>query len=480
MNLLDEVRKRIKDLQDQRAALDTERDERQAERIQLVAAAEQRGAADLSDDERSKFNDAGKRLADIKGELAALEERLAAEQVTYLELQETEDARRAAAAKGPKGGGDDPNVRVGKEARVYEGQAGLYVRDLLRTTRDFGLQGSDEAMQRLNRHAQELDVEARAIGRTTDTEWGFFVPPLYEISDYADILRAGRPFADLLSPRPLPSGVDQVKIPRLTTGTKVRVQAGDKAAVTTQDIVSAETTAELVTVAGYIDVAVQAIDQSPVDTQSILFEDLQADYVTQLDTLLWSGAGPASNQPLGALTLTGTAVVTYTDATPTAAELYRKIGEAVATVNANRKLPPNVIIMTPARWYWFASSVDSSGRPLTGFDNSFPQNVPAFMSNIAPEARVGTMFGLPVIIDPNMPTNLGAGTNQDTVVVTRITDSRFWEGTPRMAARPVADAASENLLVRFVYYRYVIFLPGRYPTSWVKIDGTGLTTPAFT
>lgn len=480
MKLLEEVRKRIQKLQEERTALAAEQDELRSANLALVDEAEKRGDGVLSTDEQTKLTESRKRLNDIKGEMVSLEERLANEQTTYMELQETEDARRAAAAAGPQGGGEKPDVRVGKEPRIYEGKNGLYLQDLLRTNREFGLSGGDESMQRLQRHAQELQVEARAIGRTTDTEWGFFVPPLYAIDDYAAILRAGRPFADAIGSRPLPSGVDQVKIPRLTTGTKVRVQAGDKAAVTTQDLVSAETTAELVTIAGYIDVAVQALDQSPLPTQDIIFEDLEADYVLQLDSLLLSGAGPASNQPLGALTLGGTAVVTYTDATPTPAEFYRKVGEAVATVNANRKLPPDVIIMHPSRWYWLASALDANGRPFAGFAGSFPQNVGANLSNIAPEARVGQMFGLPVIIDPSLPVNLGTGTNQDVVIVARIADARFWEGTPRMAARPVADAASENLLVRLVFYRYVIFLPGRYPTSWAKIDGTGLTTPAFT
>lgn len=480
MKLLEEIQRRIAKMKEDKATLEAESLAKNAEARGILAEVEKRGDGALTDEETTKFSEARKRIADIKGEIAKLDEDLQRAQEQYLEIRETEDAARAAAVASAPEPDARGRVTVRSEPRIYGAQPGLYVRDLIRTQREFGLAGGEEAMERLQRHSKENEVEARAIGRLTDTEWGFFVPPLYALDDYAEILRAGRPFADLLNPRTLPSGVDQVKIPRLTTGTKVRVQAGDKAAVTTQDLVSAETTAELVTVAGYIDVAVQAIDQSPLDTQDIIFEDLQADYGTQLDTLLWSGAGPASNQPLGVLTLTGTAVVTWTDANPTAPEMYRKIGEAVATVNGNRKLPPNVIIMTPARWYWFASSVDTAGRPLTGFDNSFPQNVPAFMSNIAPEARVGTMFGLPVIIDPNMPTNLGAGTNQDTILVGRITDARFWEGTPRMSARPVVDAASENLLVRLLFYRYVIFLPGRYPTSFAKVDGTGLVTPAFT
>jgi len=157
------------------------------------------------------------------------------------------------------------------------------------------------------------------------------VPPLYAISDYAELARAGRPFADSLMPADLPGGVDSVKVPRITTGTKMRVQAGDKAAVTTQDIVTAETTAELVTVAGYVDVAVQAIDQAPIDTQALLFADLEADYAQQFDTLLWSGAGPGSDEPLGVLTLGGTNSSTYTDTTPTVGELYPKIGSSSPT-----------------------------------------------------------------------------------------------------------------------------------------------------
>ncbi len=473
MKLLEEVRKRIEKLKEDRAALVAEQEARKAETVAIIDTAEKRGDGTLTDDEKTKFDAARARIVDIKGEIVKLESQLEEETRSYVELQETEDARRAAAqATAPR-----TDIKVGKEPRIYEGRSGLYIKDLV--AQQLNRNMTSEIMDRLNRHSTELDVEARAIGRTTDTEWGFFVPPLYDISDYAEILRAGRPFADLIGSRPLPSGVDQVKVPRLTTGTKVRVQAGDKAAVTTQDVVSAETTADLETVAGYIDVAVQAIEQSPIPTQDILFEDLQSDYTLQIDTLLLSGAGHASNQPLGVLTLTGTAIVTWTDATPTPPEFYRMVGAAVATANGNRKLPPQAIVMTPARWYWLASALDANNRPLAGFAGSVPQNVVANMDRIANESIVGTMFGLPVIIDSNMPTNLGTGTNQDQVLILRYTDMRFWEGTPRMAARPVVDAASENLLVRLLYYRYVIFLPGRFPTGVVKLDGTGLVTPTF-
>lgn len=482
MKLLEEVRRRIAALQAERQELEAQRNAANAEAAAIVTAVEQRGDADLTDDERARFDEARARANTIKGGLATKDQELQEQRARELELLEVEDQRAAAAAAAsptPDRLAPGDSV-VRKEQRVYAAHPAQYLKDLVRAEPQFGLAGRDEAMGRLQRHLQEEQVEARAVGRTTDTELGFFVPPLYAIDEFAGILRAGRPLADVIGPRPLPAGVDSVRVPRLTTGTKVRVQAGDKAAVTTQDVVSAETNADLVTVAGYIDVAVQAIDQAPVDTQDILFEDLAADYTFQIDTLLATGAGPASSQPLGILTLGGTSTVTYTDASPTAGELYRKIGEAIATVQTARRLPPEVIIMTPARWWWIVSSLDAQGRPFPGFSDSSPTNVGVILERIAPEARVGSIMGIPVIVDPNLPTNLGVGTNQDTVIVARISDTRFWEGAPRMAARPVADAASENLLVRLVYYRYSIFLPGRFPVSWAKIDGTGLVTPAFT
>jgi len=49
---------------------------------------------------------------------------------------------------------------------------------------------------------------------------------------------------------------------------------------------------------------------------------------------------------------------------------------------------------------------------------------------------VGTIITLPVMVDPNMPTNLGAGTNQAPIVVWRSSDVWLFEGTPRLRSLP--------------------------------------------
>lgn len=93
---------------------------------------------------------------------------------------------------------------------------------------------------------------------------------------------------------------------------------------------------------------------------------------------------------------------------------------------------------------------------------------------------VGTLHGLPVITDANIPTNLGAGTNEDIVIVAKLDDLLLWEqdgGMPRELR--FEETNGGNLTVKVVVYGYSAFTAGRYPKSVATIGGTGLVTPTF-
>jgi hypothetical protein len=86
-------------------------------------------------------------------------------------------------------------------------------------------------------------------------------------------------------------------------------------------------------------------------------------------------------------------------------------------------------------------------------------------------------MGLDVIVDPQIPTNLGAGTNQDPIIVLRASDSILWEGTPHAEAFRETKADQLSVLLRF--YRYAAFTTARYAKSVSVINGTGLVAPTF-
>jgi hypothetical protein len=88
---------------------------------------------------------------------------------------------------------------------------------------------------------------------------------------------------------------------------------------------------------------------------------------------------------------------------------------------------------------------------------------------------VGSIQGLPVITDPNIPTNLGAGTNQDPVYVMRSSDHLLFESGVRAEAFPQTYANQMSVLLQVS--EYFAFTAARYGASTVEI--TGFTPPTW-
>lgn len=140
-------------------------------------------------------------------------------------------------------------------------------------------------------------------------------------------------------------------------------------------------------------------------------------------------------------------------------------------------MPPDKIFMHPRRWAWLTVSVDTAGRPLVVPVAQMPQNAIASMGDVISEGFVGTMQGLPVYVDPNIPTNLGAGTNEDRIIIARSSDVILFEGTPRAEAFRETYADQLSVLLRF--YNYAALHSERYPKSLSVVSGTGLIAPTF-
>jgi hypothetical protein len=88
------------------------------------------------------------------------------------------------------------------------------------------------------------------------------------------------------------------------------------------------------------------------------------------------------------------------------------------------------------------------------------------------------MQGLRVIADPNLPTNIGAGTNEDVIIVIDSSQLYLWEeGAPR--SRVFEDVGSQTLTVRLSVWGYFAFMGNRYPAAISVISGTALVTPTF-
>lgn len=346
--------------------------------------------------------------------------------------------------------------------------------------------GDSEARQRLDRNQREFRdaaanntaPELRAIS-TVVGAGGEFAPPVWLINDYIAALRPARATADALTNIALPPGTDLLNVPKITSGTSVALQTSQNVGVQVTDITTTSVSAAVLTIAGGQVFSRQLFDQSPMagHMDKLLLTDLTSDYARQLGNLVINGTG-ATGQPTGILAAAGN-TISYTSTTPAfmgTGAVYSKIAQAVQTVQTTRYLAPTAIIMHPRRWAWLASQVDTAGRAVILPGDSGPMNASANLDNVGAQGIVGRMFGLPVLADPNVPTTLGAGANQDTIIVMKADDSWLYEGT--LKAEIFSETYSNSLGLFARVYNYFA-LAHRINQSIAVIGGTGLVAPTF-
>jgi HK97 family phage major capsid protein len=348
------------------------------------------------------------------------------------------------------------------------------------------------ARERLQRHASEMDqvrAEARAKARQAadngDFEYrvnpsliagqgGELAPPLWVIDKFASVPRPARVLARLAKSFPLPDDCQSVSVPIMTVATSVGWQGNDNTQDIETDVTTSSEFSEVVTISGQGDIAIQLLEQSPVGAplDEMFFTDMAEAYDATLEAQLLYGPGGtgAQAQLLGILNATGINAVTYTDASPTGHAMYPLIGQAVAQVGKNRKLPPEVFLMTSRRWGWLRTSEDLQDLPfdfpeLNGADNPLCPGAiagfPVWLSDAIPSVLTAGVYGI------------GNGT-QDVIIACRPSDIYLFEANPLTST--FLEVLSGTLEARLTFRNYVAALTSRYVSAVAVVSGTGMVT----
>jgi len=361
-------------------------------------------------------------------------------------------------------------VRVGEEPLTYSETSGRsFFRDLYASQ----MHHDPSAQQRIARHSAEMDVEYRD---SSTASFAGLVVPQYLTQLAAELARAGRPFANLCTSLPLPSDGMTINISRVTTGSTAAVQATENSAVSEQDLDDTLLTVDIRTVAAQQDVSRQALDRG-TGVDAIIMADLSSAIATALDLGCLYGDG-TSGALLGLNNITGKNDVVYTDGSPTVAEFYPKLLDAIQQINSNRFAGPDLIVMHPRRAAWLQAAVADS-RPLVLPEVNVPQNA----MGVGPTSGYGSfglqVAGIPVVVDANVKTDTGAGSNEDSVFVVRRADMLLFEsaGAPSMVR--MDQTLGGQLTVKIVAFQYAAAVFGRYPAAISQVMGTGLVAPTF-
>ncbi len=324
--------------------------------------------------------------------------------------------------------------------------------------------GDSQAAERIGRHADHMRDLTTAAGADG------IIPPQYLTELYVDLPRESRPVADILATFPLPETGMSLTIPRLATGVTVASQATENSAVSETDLDTDQLTVPVRTIAGMQDASRQSVDRSDPGLDRIIMFDLIRAYDQELDRQVVAGSG-ASGQHTGLLTVGSTISVAYTDGTPTVPELLPKAHDALQQMWTQIFRSATHVIMHPRRAAWLAAAT-STESPI------FPQ--PQFIDGQRGGQAGGfisSFAGLPVIVDANVPTNLGAGTNEDRIIFVSAGENPLMEGPMNMAVENSPGA--NTLTVRFVAYAYSAFASNRRVKAIAVISGTGLVAPTF-
>jgi HK97 family phage major capsid protein len=525
--LLEQLLDKRKTLLDE---IGTQIEGRETERTQM----EQRAA----DKDESKRPTAEERTAFTEAEATFAADFAAREQeikdlTRRIDQQELQELRRTEASRASR-----PSISVTREPMTYRSDNAeefSYFKDLAcsqlpNVAASMRSTGPDEARERLQRHGKEIDVEMpkrlearerrarkqvdeaekdftgsfvdgpgrRGLAATpferrvnpnrTQGQGGYFVPPLWLIDEFIPLLRAGRVAAGLARNLDLPPGTDSINIPKLASGTATAVQTADNAAVQSTDLTDTSVQANVKTVAGQQDVAIQLLDQSPGQIiDQVVMEDLMADYNRLVDRqVIWgNGTNTATlngGQVLGLYPATnwaGTNIITYTATTPNPQHFVQVMGAMASQASYSRfDLNDFHFLLHPRRWFWYATGLDSTGRPLVESPRGMGLNMSSTeVAELPAQGYAGNVpFGPNVYIDGNVPLTdtTGGGTGQDVGIAAKWDDVWLFEGD--MRTRVLEEVLSGTLEVRFQAYNYIAMLV-RYGQSISLAEGSGFAAP---
>jgi hypothetical protein len=340
--------------------------------------------------------------------------------------------------------------------------------------------------------------ERRALDRI-DGAGGFGVVPGWLIDEYVPPARAESQLMQMVHQMPLPSGVDEINVPILSTGSQTGPVA-DLVPPAQRDWSDLFAGGKVITVGGQVDAPAIWTDVgsgAPVggDLDQIVFGDLMADADLNLDGLLIAGDG-GNTQPLGLFppaSTVGTSLAVFapngcTEATQqfsynggSGTPLLVTLMQAVSGINRARGRYPSAILAHGSIAAILAAQVDQQSRPL------LPMHGPkqAAAETEADEGVLLHVGGLPLYGDNNIPLTFGGtytpparpyvtgsgsqfavkdGTGASAIYSPLIPlipdDMHLWLSEPRM--RLLREVTAGTLGVRYQCYRYAVFIPNRY------------------
>lgn len=316
--------------------------------------------------------------------------------------------------------------------------------------------GDQNARERMSKA-----LEGKAMTEGSDANGGYLVTPeisseLITLREQAAVLRG------LFSKINVTS--DSLQIASVTGGL-VAGWVAELATKPSADLTFGQITAGVFTGAGLGVVSNQLLSDARPSIDGLITSDLAKRLATLEEVAFLNGTG--TGQPLGLLNTPGVGTVSLTSTDEQ--DLLDAIVEAIVDVQTDYQGNPSHIVMHPRTWARLITARESTspstyliGAGSTAFGRRGNDPLPA-----------GELFGLPVVLTKNVPTNLGAGTNESRVIVGNFSEALILDRQGVTVDESPHVYFTSNQTVFRAEMR-VGFTAARYPKAFSVIGGAGL------
>lgn len=328
-------------------------------------------------------------------------------------------------------------------------------------------QGDAKAFQRLEEATS--DMEGKAMGATSGSTGGYLVPT--EISNELIQMReASGVLRQLFSSQPI--STTELQVSAMDNGLAVAWQAEFSEKIKS-DLGFSEFTVNVFTAAGLAVASNQLLRDSRFSIDSLINADFAKRFVALEEIAFLNGSG--AGQPRGIRNTAGVdSMALKSTAIP---NLLDAITDAITATYETYFGAPDAIVMHPRTWGRIVKARESSapstyliGAGSTAFGRRANDGLPGYGQGALPR---GELFGVPVYTTPNVPTNLGLGSNESCVFVGNFSEGLVLDREGITTDRSEHVFFTSNQTV-FRAEEAVGFTAARYPSAFKVIEGEGL------
>lgn len=258
------------------------------------------------------------------------------------------------------------------------------------------------------------EAAAVELARTASTSADTYAAPGY-IGYINKLIQSNRPSWNVWSSSVLPANGMTVEYAAITANTlAVGEQDPENEALSFGNLTVDNVSAAVKTYGGYTTVSKQAVLRGSVDYTGIVFDALAVAYANATNT--------AAKAAIAALDFTGK--VMDLDG-GTAASVIEGLIDGVKYIKANSGLNAEFILCSADSYKYFMKIADSAGRPIVNVNNDGSNTFATANNDLT-----GSIWGIPVVVDPTLGTGLAYLANSKALMVmesngsgTRLTDS---------------------------------------------------------